>query len=57
MPYTIWGKTYDMHNDKNVIKTKLGWLKIFKSTTKKWTAKTKHANDSINYHRTKYSEV
>ena len=50
------GKKYDKHNHKNV-KTKFGWLKKSKSTTKKWTAREKHVSDSVTYHRTKYSTV
>ena len=54
--YTMWKIKYDKHDNRNV-KTKLEWLKKCKRTTKKWTEKTKHANDSIAYHRTKYSGV
>ena len=47
---------HDKHDNRNV-KTKLDWLRKCKWRTKKWTAKAKHGNDFITYHRTKYSGV
>ena len=43
---------YDKLDNRNV-KTKLDWLRKCKWRTKKGTAKTKHGNDFITYHRTK----